>query len=145
MRAAHILSIHRPNDDTTNFRFSHFFTFFWRKFQKVLFKYQISLSVSHLRSGVQGRVDKGSSEIRKVGGSFHWRVTMNILTFWRDLHRCAFAATWLGALFSPNSKQNCEIALMSSGEVAQQSFNQSYWGGRRGYEPSLFQSEQGTL
>ena len=81
----------------------------------------------HLRSGVQGRVDKGNSEIRKVGGSNIRRGTTKLLTFWRDLHRCAFAATWLGALISPNSKQNCEIALKSRGEVAQKSFNPRYF------------------
>ena len=96
---------------------------FWLKFEKVLFIYQTSHTVSHLRSGVQSRVDKGNSEIHKVGGLMLRRGTMKILTFWRDLHRCSFAATWLGALILPNSKQNCEIALMSSGEIAQNSFN----------------------
>ena len=101
----------------------HFFTFFWRKIQKVLFKYQTNSNNSLLSSGVQGQVDKGNSEIRKVGGSILRRGVLKFLTFWRDLHRCAFAATWLGALFLPSSKQNCEIALISSGEVAQKSFN----------------------
>ena len=89
----------------------------------MLFKYQDGHAVSLLRSGVQGRVDKGTAEIWKVGGSILRRGIVKVLTFWRDLHRRAFAATWLGALILPNSTQNCEIALMSSGGVAQKSFN----------------------